>query len=423
MELVAVATPGSAWWLPDSEGELSGAIAAGLLQETHFLELKQEIPNGPGANKELARDLSSLAIDGGTLIVGIAEQDEDLVLHPVTLAGLPERIEQVSRSLVDPPIALSVTTIPSSENAALGYVAVSVHPSLLAPHMVDHRYYGRGDKTKYQLSDGEVVRLHEARAQSQSDAEVILDWLIARDPVPTEIRQHAHFFFVARPTRPRSRLTVDLVRRPDYWDGFRGLLDRAAGSVPASSGRAPTPLTHMTTAPARRSDGIALTSSSLTQDRRLREDGFDPESITEVELSEEGEVRIFLGELSRHRPPSFGDEAGEEVVFDEWVPELVRQGIAVANHVGQDFDYRGPWLIAVAMTGIAGLVTASSVGNLRREPHRLESTANDYRMWLPASADDLAKRPGTLTGDLIGRFLRSTGIERVHLDGLLSDPT
>lgn len=45
----------------------------GLLDETHTLEIKREIAAGSGANKELARDLASFAIDGGTYIVGVDE--------------------------------------------------------------------------------------------------------------------------------------------------------------------------------------------------------------------------------------------------------------------------------------------------------------------------------------------------------------
>jgi hypothetical protein len=57
---------GEAQWVPRSEADLAEAVSLGLLEETHYLELKREIPAGKGANRELARDLASLAVDGGT---------------------------------------------------------------------------------------------------------------------------------------------------------------------------------------------------------------------------------------------------------------------------------------------------------------------------------------------------------------------
>ena len=62
-------------WIPRSEADLTESISQGLLEETHYLELKREIAAGRGANKELARDLASLAVDGGTLLVGIGEDE------------------------------------------------------------------------------------------------------------------------------------------------------------------------------------------------------------------------------------------------------------------------------------------------------------------------------------------------------------
>jgi hypothetical protein len=66
---------GEAQWVPRSEADLGEAASQGLLEETHYLELKREIPAGKSENRELARDLASLAVDGGTLIVGVAEDE------------------------------------------------------------------------------------------------------------------------------------------------------------------------------------------------------------------------------------------------------------------------------------------------------------------------------------------------------------
>lgn len=70
--------------------DLEHALASGVFAEGHRLEVKREIPSGRGANLELARDLASLGVDGGTLVVGVAEDKSTgtFTAHPCALAGL-----------------------------------------------------------------------------------------------------------------------------------------------------------------------------------------------------------------------------------------------------------------------------------------------------------------------------------------------
>lgn len=145
-----------------TEPKLQAALEAGLLEESHYLDLKREISTGKGPNRETARDLASFAIDGGTMIVGVEELGAGkLQLSPQPLSGLPERLEQIAAMIPDPPLAIVSRFIVSQADATLGYVVVHVPASPSAPHMVDGRYLGRGDKTKTYLSDAEVLRLHQ----------------------------------------------------------------------------------------------------------------------------------------------------------------------------------------------------------------------------------------------------------------------
>lgn len=85
---------------PQSEDELRSRLESGLLEETHYLDVKREL----GGNKELARDLAQFATDSGALVFGVEERtDAADQLHPIPLRGLAERVEQVARSTVDPP--------------------------------------------------------------------------------------------------------------------------------------------------------------------------------------------------------------------------------------------------------------------------------------------------------------------------------
>jgi hypothetical protein len=74
-------------WIPKTEADLKAAIEGGLLEETHYLDLK-EAPSNKTDNKELARDLASFAVDGGTLH---RRQGEQRNPHLRARTAAPER--------------------------------------------------------------------------------------------------------------------------------------------------------------------------------------------------------------------------------------------------------------------------------------------------------------------------------------------
>ncbi|SDC95930.1 Putative DNA-binding domain-containing protein [Glycomyces harbinensis] len=145
-------------WIPTSEAALQQAIANGTFEENHHVEAKREFATGSAKNKEMARDLAGLAIDGGVLIIGVAELKDiqSWRCEPLPLQGLGERIEQVVQQLIHSPLPVRARTFPAAGDPTLGYVAVEVPASPQAPHMVDNIYYARGEKTKRRLGDAEV---------------------------------------------------------------------------------------------------------------------------------------------------------------------------------------------------------------------------------------------------------------------------
>ena len=57
-------------WTPTAWSDVVEAAAGGLLDESHWVDLKQELPTGKRTHStELAQDLASLAVDGGLLAV------------------------------------------------------------------------------------------------------------------------------------------------------------------------------------------------------------------------------------------------------------------------------------------------------------------------------------------------------------------
>lgn len=109
-------------WTPASEEELGAALSSGDLKESHTHELKRELGSSPGERAETARDLASLAIDGGVLIIGVKELKEQRTfeLAPVPLEGQVEALEQIAALRIDPRIAIHPTEVPSAADTRRG---------------------------------------------------------------------------------------------------------------------------------------------------------------------------------------------------------------------------------------------------------------------------------------------------------------
>jgi hypothetical protein len=154
-------------------------VDSGELRESHTLELKRDdYPVTEGGRRELAKDIAALAVDGGTLIIGV---DEDKVtgrstsLTPIPVLGVAERIDQITAYRVDPPLPVEIRDdLRDPDDSARGLVLVEVPASPQAPHMVDGRYCIRDNRTVRAMSDAEVVRHHQLRARDTDvmDAEL-----------------------------------------------------------------------------------------------------------------------------------------------------------------------------------------------------------------------------------------------------------
>ena len=167
-------------WVPTSEQDILSAIDAGTLIETATFDAKSALP-GKGKSKDLAIDVAAMSADGGTLLYGVAEDENDrlTVPRPFALAGARERVDQIARTSISEPPTIEVYTIPTDDDPSLGYLVIAVLPSPRAPHMVtvgkEHRYYGRGATGNVLLSEGEVARLYERRQRWEIDRKKGLD--------------------------------------------------------------------------------------------------------------------------------------------------------------------------------------------------------------------------------------------------------
>src|SRR5215213_7687404 len=124
-------------WVPVSVDEIEQAAKRGDLEETPSFDAKAQLP-APGKNASLAVDVAAMSTDGGVLLYGIAEDENKrpTVLHPITLAGAADRIDQiVSNGLAEVPY-IDVREYQCADDPSKGYLLVIVPPSPRAPHQV-----------------------------------------------------------------------------------------------------------------------------------------------------------------------------------------------------------------------------------------------------------------------------------------------
>lgn len=147
-------------------------------------------------------------------VIGVGEDKATgrFFLNPVGFAGLAERAEQVALERIHPRLTLRIRSISVPSDPTTGFVLIEVPTSPEAPHMVDGRYYGRGDKTKTALDDQEVRRLFDRRARQREEFETILNDAVANDPTPEGLRTQAHLFVVAVPAHREADMLHDALQ-------------------------------------------------------------------------------------------------------------------------------------------------------------------------------------------------------------------
>jgi hypothetical protein len=393
-------------WPPRTEAALVAAARDGHLHENHTLELKRELAPGDPANKELAADLASLANDGGLLFIGVDETTGP-GLHPVPLAGLAERIEQVARTRVDEPLPLTFVQIESSSQAGDGYLVIRVPASPRAPHMAGGRYWGRGDKTKHHLSNADVERLMALRARWAVNAEQALrDWT-AKDPIVGAEQQHAHLFVVADPVPPRERLLLP-VFTGDWNATFRRLVSATSHHGDAFTPDIPDGLSNFSPTP----DGWAAYSYYVFGHR---EEGLQAKANHEghaikLEICENGQLRLMCGRAAESQKLEF--EPKRLLLIDALCLGLTARMVSLAQRVSAEAGFLGSWDFAVGMTGMRG---ATSLARYQAThwgggPAYSEDT---YVNTTRAALAEIEAGTGPVVERLLGRLIRAVGADQL----------
>jgi hypothetical protein len=400
-----------------SEAELRAFLDSGAISESHHLEAKRMVAPGKGANLELARDLASLAVGGGVLLLGVDEdkQTGTFSLAPQPLRDLSERVEQVSQTRIAPRLTVRFQEIRSATDAEVGYLIVDVPPSPDAPHMVEGRYYGRGDKTKYVLADGEVRRImglsrdRRVRFRDRLAAEV------ERGPAPPHAPPEAHLFVVAAPSTGRPEMLHDALVRSGSslrdW-GQTTLLGGAPGAPPLWSPDAYNE--------SDRSDPVRLEPSAngigmyhhQTFAPRIT-DSEDDEDIWpstlhlfRLEIDDDGTIHLFCGVVTE-KGRDYSSTAERRVTRTPLVAGLMARVVRTAVEVSNAVTYTGSWDIGLQLTNLRGAISSPDGWNVGESP--VAYSEDGYSAAGQFLVDELSRDEPTVVIRLCGRFYRGLG--------------
>ncbi|MFC6008060.1 ATP-binding protein [Angustibacter luteus] len=373
------------------------------------MDVKREVGDSNGPRRELARDLAGFAIDGGALLIGVAEDTDTgtLTPSPVPLVGQAERIEQVAATRIDPPLFVQVRAIPTASDPARGYLWVDVPPSPLAPHMVEGAYWGRVDKTKGRLTDAQVLRLHAERKSVEASMSATLDLEIERDPVPLGLQREGHLYLAANPLSPQADLGLAFLKQRDQARLFR--LINAPSTTLSNRARGIPPTPEYAGAMRLRAEGIAM--SSLSEGARESPVNADRETdLVDIEFREDGGIRAVVGRATT----TWGER---RAIVDGLAVAYARLMLGWAREYGSECAFSGVWVFGLAATGLKNL--SSSVydsSSIRRQPPIYD--AAQYRAVTRASTLELEDQPWAVADRLVSKLLRSLATEQYFIADL-----
>jgi len=406
--------------LPHDEDDLRHAFFDGRLDEHAWCERKRELPpRSNEANLELARDLASLAVDGGSLYIGVDEKASDgNPLRPQPLAGLRERVDSVARSRVTPALFVESYEIPAPEQVGYGYLEIVVRASADAPHQVKGIYYGRSDTGKCRLSDQQVERLMREREQQRHGAEDGLRALIAADPYQGGSRAYPHLFVFARPAVRRAEMCRDVIGADQNWQPLLSLFTGVINDVvkpmytTTHQGWGGGLLETLIMGPRLITGGVTLASWP-----RGAQGPADEQHHQELKIDEDGDLNLYHACVGWDSEPV--NDVTRKVLSIHTIVGSVREFIAAAVAISHGTHVPGTWQIGIALTGIRGYRHQESDW----PDHGPPSTDDEYVRVERFNLAAMERTPGEVADKLLGRLLRGLRAD-AHPDvkALLTDP-
>lgn len=387
-------------WEPRSESDLRSAAAAGLLEETHHLDLKRQLDQGTSATKGLAKDIAAFALDGGLILIGVDEDTSPPGLWPVPLSGLPERVEQIATMGIDEPVRIRTTVIESETHPGQGYLAVHIPPSPRAPHMAGGKYYGRGDKTNRVLTHTEVLRLHEHQLNSSHDVVAAARGALAK--VSTS-HEHPLLALVAQPLGAPNDLLTPLSESSTWQETVLTLTQTALASTIHHQYE---PCLVSSSGFDRRPGGVAITTG-MYNGRRFENDDHSAELV----FAEDGQLTLLSERaISTMRfEHVFPEPPSAKVVFEELIIGHIDLLSRVAAAVSKQWGFHGSWRFGLAMNGMTGARSWATAQRRFGDRGGPTYTDTDYERATEVTLLDLTADPQSVARALVGQLLRSIG--------------
>ncbi len=353
-------------------GEIESAATAGVLSEDQWVELKEAVPAKPGANLELAKDLASLSLDGGVLLIGLTDPKDALPeVVGATAEGLVTRITQVASGTIHPPLSITVDVVPNPDDPDRVVLVVSVPASLTAPHMVDGRYWGRGNEGKEPLSDAHVRMVLAARDTASDGFEArfaeLRGELYSRD---ADAENNSHLYLLIEPARAGVGPTVQDVMTDTELHLF------VLNAGPKGGSQAPPSLQYLSWMIAH-PDGLLLDNEGNVAPLR-------------VLVRADGAVAAFSGRASRG-----------ELAIPGYVATMTHQLVSIAARLARDhLGFNGQWQIGVLVDQLQDRRVSADYFAQIRYPQP------EYRQLITASTAEMAEKPATVVSRLLSGFFR-----------------
>jgi len=389
-------------WTPTSWADVESAAAAGLLDETHWVELKAAVPAASApANLELAKDLASLACDGGLLVIGIADATGKAgAVVGTSLAGLQDRIDQVARTRIHPPLVVRSIPLAHPSVAGHGCLLIVLDASADGPHMVDARYWGRSDTGKRTLTDLEVRRrltenerrrdafaehFAAARGQAAIGGPGVLHVLFR----PRSGRRGALAAEVDYPLQLLHDLTTKLPRDPDGWR--IGELSQVRRVI----------------------HGAELSNIDVDSARRanLQTAAWQIEAnFMSVRIEDDGSLFFACSRLTYDAGQS--GSAPHPVVSTRGVLALTGQLTVMVGRLGDRAGYAGSWDVGVGLTGLEGRSVAPARSGRLLGLWGATYPDDEYLALTTTTATELTDSPELVVDRLLRPAFRILGVEQ-----------
>ncbi|MGV0718775.1 ATP-binding protein [Mycolicibacterium sp. XJ662] len=378
-------------WSPSTEQEIRDAAANGMLEETHYLDLKRELPAGDAGNRGLAKDIAAFSLDGGTILIGVDEETSPPTIAPMALDGLSERVEQIGAMRVQEGVAVSTTPIEIPSGSGLGVLVVRIPASPRAPHMADGKYYGRGDKRNNVLSHAEVLRLHQQQSMQQQD---VIE--VARNEHDKFLTRAASdepmLVAVAVPLSPKPGMLTAFSAMVGDWQGLAVEMLEQAG---VSELHHYVPTFNQAFGFRRRAGGVAITTG-------MENDRFDSDRAAELQIRESG---VLVVGSRRATIAASRRDIELQYVFEELIVGHTKLLVRLSGVVSTKFDYAGSWEFGLIAAGIGGKTSYAVHSHVfgHSEPY----SDDEYTAGTSASLEEIETAPQRVVDRLLGSLLRS----------------